>query len=71
MVATVHTFLTTSKHVQPDEQLLHLGLQNTGANQVQIAFVILQNDKTKCVVSPKTDWLCKCCIRHFYLTYKK
>lgn len=35
MVATVHTFLTSSKHVQPDEQLLHLGLQNTGANQVQ------------------------------------
>lgn len=36
MVATVLTFLTSSKHVQPDEQLLHMGLQNTGANQVQI-----------------------------------
>lgn len=36
MVATVHTLLTSSKHVQPDEQLLQLGLQNTGANQVQI-----------------------------------
>lgn len=35
MVATVHTFVTSSKHVQPDEQLLHLGLQNTGANQVR------------------------------------
>lgn len=34
MVATVHTLLSSSKHVQPDEQLLHLGLQNTGANQV-------------------------------------
>lgn len=34
MVATVHTLWASSKHVQPDEQLLHLGLQNTGANQV-------------------------------------
>lgn len=34
MVATVHTLWASSKHVQPDEQLLQLGLQNTGANQV-------------------------------------
>lgn len=34
MVATVHTLGASSKHVQPDEQLLRLGLQNTGANQV-------------------------------------
>lgn len=39
MVASVHPLLTSSKHVQPDEQLLHLGLQNTGANQVDILFL--------------------------------
>lgn len=34
MVAAVLTLFSSSKHVQPDEQLLHLDLQNTGANQV-------------------------------------
>lgn len=34
MVATLHTFLTSRKHVQPDEQLLQLGLQNSRALQV-------------------------------------
>lgn len=40
MVATVHTLLASSKHVQPDEQLLHLGLQNTGAYQVSTVYCL-------------------------------
>lgn len=34
MVAAVLTLLTSRKHVQPDDQLLHLVLQNSGANKV-------------------------------------
>ena len=35
MVASVLTLLISSQNVQPNEQLLQLGVQDTGANQVQ------------------------------------
>lgn len=39
MVAAVLALLTSTKHVQPDEQLLHLGLQDPGTYQVRIFLI--------------------------------
>ncbi|KAG7251265.1 hypothetical protein CRUP_003687, partial [Coryphaenoides rupestris] len=36
MVATVPTWLSSFKHVQPDEQLLQLGVQDAGTNQLRV-----------------------------------
>ncbi|MEQ2183895.1 hypothetical protein GOODEAATRI_002633 [Goodea atripinnis] len=62
MVAAVLTLFSSSQYVQPDEQLLQLGLQNPGANQVHImAF-------STCNYTKSIDFRCAILTQLFGLT---